>query len=85
MSGRGFDPDATADAFDDHLAEGEADAGTGVLVPRVQSLEHNKELAGVRGVNTDAVVLNTEDPGGGVLSSGDVDLGGMAGSELDGV
>jgi len=54
-------------------------------VPRVQSLEHNKELAGVRGVNTDAVVLNTEDPGGGVLSSGDVDLGGMAGSELDGV
>src|SRR3954462_14037928 len=39
-AGRGLTPDAPAVALDDPAAQGEADAGPGVVLARVQALEH---------------------------------------------
>jgi hypothetical protein len=57
LSGRGVHPDPSAVPLDDLLADGEADAGAGVLLARVQALEDDEDALGESRVDADAVVL----------------------------
>ena len=57
-----FGPDAAAVSLDDLLAGRQADAGAGVRVPIVQSLEDDEDSLRVLGVDADAVVADGEDP-----------------------
>src|SRR5579871_465818 len=77
-------PDPAAIALDDALANSQADAGAGILMP-VQALEYAENLPGVAGLDSDSVVLHRELPVP-VLGSGiDQNLRRLAGSVLQGV
>src|SRR5579884_527116 len=58
----GLGPDAAAVALDDLAADGQADAGAGVLLLRVQPLEDDEDALQVLRVDADAVVTNPEQP-----------------------
>jgi len=58
-----IDPDAAAVPFHDLLAEGQADAGAGVLFPTVQALEDDENSLRILGVDANAVVAHGEGPG----------------------
>jgi len=49
-------------ALDDALAERQPDSGTRVFVLAVQSLEYAEDAVGIVGVDTDALVLDRDDP-----------------------
>src|SRR5688572_25596189 len=56
LSGLRFDRDVPAMPLDNLLADGQSDAGPGVLVPLVQTLEHSKNLLEVLRIDADSVV-----------------------------
>src|SRR5580704_13874870 len=58
----GVEPDPAAEVVDDLPGHGQADAGTGVGRPLVQSLEDHEDALRVLGFDTDPVVAEREQP-----------------------
>src|SRR6266496_415664 len=85
-AGLGLDPDPPAVTLDDLLADGEADAGAGVLGASVQPLEDDEDPVQILRVDADPVVAHLEAPLLAMGDGGDVDRRRLAGpAELDGV
>ena len=59
----GFDPDSSAIAFHDPLANSQSDAGTAVFLIVMESLENAKDFLLVLGIDTDAIICHAEAPG----------------------
>src|SRR5579884_52793 len=66
-AGLGFNPDAAVVSLDDALADGQADAGTGILVARVQPFKKPKDQLAVLRLNADAVVGDRKKPVAGLI------------------
>ena len=79
------DPDASAVLLDDPLADGEADAGAGIVLLAVQAAKRLEDPARVRRVHADAVVAHLEAPHVAVALGLDADLRVVAAGELHGV
>src|SRR6266568_2722364 len=83
-AGLGLDPDPPAVALDDLLADGEADAGAGVLGAGVQPLEDDEDPVHVLRIDADPIVPDGEQPFLAVGSGRDVDRRSHCGpAELD--
>ena len=74
--GGGFNPDAAAVAFDDALADGQADAGAGVFCA-VEALEDCEDVAGVLGIDAEAIVGNGKNPVPAGFAGREVDARGI--------
>src|ERR1041385_5407624 len=86
LAGLGLDADAAAVELDDALADGQADAGAGVLVAAVQALEDLEDAVEVARLDADAVVLDGDAPAARPRLGRDLDAAGpVAGAELEGV
>src|SRR6185295_3578461 len=85
LAGGGLDPDASAVALDDLLADGEADAGAGVLLTGVQALKQHEYFLEVLGLDADPVVPDEEVTFLAVRLGADLDLDGRRAAILDGV
>src|SRR4051812_3309979 len=83
LAGRRLDPDAPAVALDHLAADGEADAGAGVLAHRVQALEHHEDALEVLRLDADAVVADDDVVFIGFFAPGDVDPGHARSPELE--
>src|SRR4051812_2443531 len=62
LSGHGVDPDPAPIPVHDPPTDGQSNAGTGILVGRVQTLEKPKNILLILRVNPDAVVADRECP-----------------------
>src|SRR6185503_2444023 len=62
IAGAGLDPDAPAVALDHFLADGEPDAGAGILALVEQPLEHHEDALEVLRLDADAVITNFKSP-----------------------
>src|SRR5262245_47396176 len=78
-------PDATAVAFDNLLADRQADAGARILVAGVQPLENLEVWLPELRLDADSIGADREVPLGPVLSGPDVDARGRLATILDGV
>ena len=85
LPGLRFDRDAAAVPLDDLLADGQPDAGAGVLGACVQPLKHAEDPFEVLWFDAQAVVSHREGPlRAAILGGRDVDLG-IRALVLDGV
>src|SRR5439155_15529307 len=84
-AGRRLRPDPAAVPLDDLLADGQPDAGAGVLIARVQALEDDEDALEVPGLDADAVVPDHEQPLRVLGLDADVDPWPLGAAELDGV
>ena len=62
MSGFGLDPNTSAVAFNDSLADCEADSGTRIFLPGMEALKDREYPIGRMRVDADAVVTDRKDP-----------------------
>ena len=81
----GLHPDRAAVLLDDLLRDGQPQAGSFVLLGRVQLLEEEEDGLTVLGSNADAVVADGEVPVVARILARDGDLGWAGTGELDGV
>lgn len=58
LIGLGLGPDATAVAMDDPLHDGQADAGSLILVGEMESLKHAEQLVGIAHIKAHAIVFD---------------------------
>src|SRR5262245_33851197 len=58
----GIQPDASSMTFDDFAADGQADAGAGILLLGMESLKDDEDAIEVLGLDTNPVVVDVEDP-----------------------
>src|SRR5207249_12086519 len=79
----GLDPDPTAQALDDALADDQAAAGPGVGVAQLQALEEVEDPIEVLAIDADAVVRDGKHPVGSGPSRSDLDPGPASGAELE--
>src|ERR1700722_1365629 len=79
----GFHPEMASVAFDNFLADCQANAGAGVFVPGVQPLEDDENPLEVLRPYADAVVLHRELPMDNVSVHGNVDFRCLETAELD--
>src|SRR5579875_825761 len=71
-SGFGFHPNSAMVSLHNPLADGESNAGSGILVSTVQTFEQSKDVLLVLGREADAVVLHRHDPGSGLARGADM-------------
>src|SRR5688572_10053507 len=84
-AGPRLDPDAPAVALDHLLADGEADAGAGILAHRVQALEDLEDALEEFRLYADAVVFHGNLPGDAVIPDPYVDARHLFPPELEGI
>src|SRR5208283_1042016 len=80
-----FDPNAPAVAFDDLFADGQPNAGAGILLAGVQALENLENPLGILRLDADAVVAHGKEPAAGLLLDTDVDFRRALAAELESV
>jgi hypothetical protein len=61
-----FNPNPSAVALDNALADSQADAAAGICVAAMQTLEDEKHALEILRRNTDAIVTDAEEPGEGM-------------------
>src|SRR5262249_55879941 len=79
------EPDSAAVMFDDLAAHGQADAGSRVLGPVMQSLEDDEDAVRELGLDSDPVVGHGEEPVVIAAGRGDPDHWRLLPAEFDGV
>jgi hypothetical protein len=77
LAGLGFNPEAAVVAFENPAADSQTDAGAGILLAPVETLEDPEDAVVVAGFDADAVVAHAEEPFGGCLLDRDADARGV--------
>src|SRR5882762_2709627 len=78
-----LDPDSPAMPFDDLFADGKPDAGSGILVSSVQSLENDKDPVEILLGNADSIIAHRKMPATRLLLDTNADLDRTFTAELD--
>jgi hypothetical protein len=80
-----FHPEAAAMTFHNFLADGQPDAGAGILRPAVQALKNHEDALLVSRSDADAVVPDCKPPGAVVFLGRDLDNRRLLAAKLEGI